>query len=288
MEKRGLLELLEERIIFRTSRMFFSILATLALLAVIAGVLYLGAGAIRPSKDIVEKAPDAAPVGVTAADVRAEIELAEARAAEAKSRREAQAEGRRVSERTGSEPAPEVSVRDKARQKYGAILDTLESLLPATIYTWESKGGWRSDRWGYRREWMTTETGIFKRLETLTSGIENSAEIERALRGLCDVIRTFPEKERLEPLKIYVQIFQNRYSAYKSALVENEAVYQAKLAEAEAKYQVSLAEQKVRRYQGTVVAGSGIALVAFLAIFLVLLSMQRSLHRMEKGMSPVA
>lgn len=282
MGKRSFLELLEEKIIFRTSRLFFSILATIALLAVIAGIIYFGSGAIHPPKDIVAKAEDPAPVNVTAIDVRNEIESAKVKAAEAENRQTAKSQNRRASEQTSRVETSEMSIRDKARQKYGAILDTLETLLPAAIYTWESKGAWRTDYWGNRREWITTETGIFKRLDMLTSGIEDRAEVERVLRGLIGVLREFPEKERLDPLRIYVQMFQNKYAAYKNALAENEAVYQAQLAEAEAKYQAALAEKKVRRYQGGVVAGSGIASVAFLAIFLVLLSMQRSLHRMEK------
>jgi hypothetical protein len=275
--KRSFLELLEEKVLFRTSRFFFLILAITALLGICAGIVYLGSGLTPTAKEEVVKAPDPAPVTLAASDISDAIKVAREESNRSGSSSPRKSESK--SDRQTSRETEALSKRDLARQKYGRWLDSLETLLPAAIYSWEPKGYYDRNYWG-QGNYVTTDAGIFKRLESLTDGMSAATDISRAVGQLCTVLKAFPENDRIEPLKTFIQVYRTKLAAYNRQLTENDALYNAQLAEAEAKYAADQALKKTRRYQGALVAGSGLASVALLGIFLVLLSMQRNIRKL--------
>jgi hypothetical protein len=262
---RAVLDLLEEKFVFRVSRGFFLLAAIVALLIIAGGVYYAQQGLRHAEPRIVTPAqvPDA--VTVTPADVAARILAKKATNTGKETRRSG---------------ASTLSKRDEAQAKYGDWLDSLEVLLPEKLYTWSKVVGYYDYPYlqiGYH----TKDIGfVYKLLEQLTDGLSRE-ETDQALQQLCAVLREYPPKERREPFETYVDLYDAGSSQRKLEIAAAEAKYRSDKEAAEAAYFAQVAALKTQRTQGLAAVGIGVAAIAMTGVLLVLLAIYRHL----KGIS---
>lgn len=273
---------LEEGIVFRVSRTFFLVLVLIAMLGVLAAVLYLLWGITPTTKETVTRDPDPKPVLLTSADIREAISKPKSKRVE-------------TAASTQEAKSSEQTKADQNQIKFQSLLDTLRILLPSRLYSWQSSGYWTypygREMYNYfqkedYRKWNVTEAGITDKLKEFYTGVSDYSEAIIPLEQLCNVLREFPESQRLAPFNTFIDLYVERQTEYKRRLNENEESYQARINEANAKYESTVASKTVAKYQGLIAAGSGVASIAFLAIFLVLLSMQRNIKQLATQKEP--
>jgi len=272
MERKSLFEKLEEGFVFRVSRSFFLILVMLAMLGIVAGAFYLIWGLLPVTKEVVRKEPDPKPLVLRTGDIKNAMKTPKTTEVTKTS-----TEGK-IND-TKKEPD-----RDKIR--FEALYDTLKVLLPSKIYSWESAGHWiypygrslyeYSPREDYRK-WIVDKPGITDRIKELLSGITEYKDGIAPIEQLCVILRDFSETDRLKPLSTFVDLYLEKKAEYDRTIKQNEDNYQLKTSEANSKYETTIMQKSMAKIQSLIIVGSGIASVAFLAIFLVLLSMQRNM-----------
>ncbi|HEX9005666.1 MAG TPA: hypothetical protein VF889_00130 [Bacteroidota bacterium] len=242
MPSHSALDKFEEGFIFRISRTFFLVLIILAMLGILGGLIYFLWG-VSPTSKVSAKQETALQLPVlTAADIRT------AMSHPAMEQSGAPASGTETTEKP-----------DSSAVQYQALMDTLNALLPAPEYPPEA---------------------ISDKLSTFTFAFSGYAEAVGPLRQLCSILREFPEEQRLAPFNTFMEVYPERFAQYKRRLEERQSGLQSGATEAETRYETTVAEKSMAVYQGLIAVGLGIAFVAFLSIYLVLLSMQRNLQQL--------
>jgi hypothetical protein len=236
MEKPGLLERLEEKIVFRMSRYFFLTLACISSLVFLIGVFYLG-WTLTPST----RGQDPKPVLISASDVRQHVATTK-------------------SIQPASITTPTDTSAGMEESRFNSYADTLRQLLPFPTYSWDAKSDFSGG------QYVTTDVGITQRMTDFTKNFTDTHETNLALAQLCSVLREFPQEERLKPLEAFIEMYAEQSAAHKE-----------KMDKVEAEYQENLISKASGKYESLVVIASAISTMAFLAIFLVLLSVQRNI-----------
>ncbi|HUI31805.1 MAG TPA: hypothetical protein VLX91_16470 [Candidatus Acidoferrales bacterium] len=245
MEKQTTLDRLEEKILFRVSRFFFLSLAMISMLVLLIGAIYL-AWSLIP----VNRAPDPRDVILTAKDVRENLE-SNGNAGNLASTENANAENSKTPDEL----------------KLDSYIDTLKQLMPPPEYSWDAKGYYTKDAFS---QYVTTDIGLTQRLKDFTDQLSDVEESNQALSQLCSVLREFPQDGRLKPLEsfteLYLQKRNDRFELVKSI---------------DSQYETALAEKVAGKSESLIVIVSAVSTMAFLAIFLVLLSVQRSIKNLS-------
>lgn len=275
MSQKSILEKLEEGFVFRISRSFFLILVILAMLGILSGIFYLVWSFLPTSKEFVMKDPDPKPVLITVKDIKSAMSSPIAT---------------EVHKSSPAFSAQELEIKpDLDSVRFMALIDTLNILLPSSLYSWQSTGYWtypygqqlyeyyHTDE--YRR-WNVDKPGISDQLRELFSGTSSVKDAVVPLKQLCKVLVAYPETNRLKPFNTFIDLYQERQAEYIRTIKQNEDNYQFKLSEVNSKYEATVLNKSIAKLQSLIIIGSGIASVAFLAIFLVLLSMQRNLKEL--------
>ena len=231
----GLLDKLEEKVVFRMSRYFFVGLCFISALVFLTGVFYFG-WSLTPST----RGEDVKPLSITAADVKQHIATTK-------------------SVQPSTSGAEAIPGADLEEAKFNSNVDTLRILLPSTIYSWEGKSGFSGSE-------FVTDVGIGQRLNDFTRSFSDTHESNVALAQLCSVLREFPEDGRLKPLESFIALYTEKMPLHKEMVDK-----------AESEYQENMMQKTSGKYESLVVIASAISTMAFLAIFLVLLSVQRNI-----------
>jgi hypothetical protein len=236
MEHPGMLEKLEEKIVFRMSRFFFLTLAFISFLVLLIGIVYLG-WTLTPST----RGQDPKPVTISASDIRQHMTTTQG---------------------MPSSPATAISDTSAAQEeaRFNSYVDTLRLLLPLSTYSWEAKGDYVGG------QYVTTDVGINQRMTDFNRNFSDYRESNAAISQLCSVLREFPEEGRLKPLDSFIAMYSEQSTAHKE-----------KMDKVESEYQENLMQKASGKYESLVVIASAISTMAFLAIFLVLLSVQRNI-----------
>jgi hypothetical protein len=234
MEYPGMLEKLEEKIVFRMSRFFFLTLAFISFLVLVIGIVYLG-WTLTPST----RGQDPKPVTISASDIRQHITTTQG-----------------MPTPTTTSSSDTSAAQEEAR--FNSYVDTLRLLLPFPEYSWDAKGDYVGG------QYVTTDVGINQRMADFNRNFADYRESNAALSQLCNVLREFPEDARLKPLDSFIAMYTEQSTAHKE-----------KFDKVESEYQENLMQKASGKYESLVIIASAISTMAFLAIFLVLLSMQR-------------
>ncbi len=164
----------------------------------------------------------------------------------------------------GIQPASTTTPTDTSagmeEARFNSYVDTLRQLLPSTTYSWEAKSDFSGG------QFVTTDVGITQRMTDFTKNFTDTHETNVALAQLCSVLREFPQEERLKPLESFIEMYTEQSAAHKE-----------KLDKVESEYQENLMQKATGKYESLVVIASAVSTMAFLAIFLVLLSVQRNI-----------
>ncbi|HEY6951707.1 MAG TPA: hypothetical protein VI758_04830 [Bacteroidota bacterium] len=235
MERSGLLETLEEKVVFRVSRFFFLTLAIISMLALLIGVFYLG-WSLTPST----RGQDPKPLVITAADVKQHIETTKG-----------------VQPATGTMSADTAALMEGER--FNSYIDTLRQLLPSPVYSWDASETLSGGQY-------VSDPGIAQRLDEFSRNFADYRESNIALSQLCSVLREFPPEGRLKPLESFIALYTEQLPLHKE-----------KVDKVESDFQENQLQKASGKYESLVVIASAISTMAFLAIFLVLLSVQRNI-----------
>ena len=233
MQKQSTIDRLEEKFLFQVSRYFFLALAMISMLVLLVGVLYFGWSVVP-----VNRVPYPKEVTLTAKDVKDNLK--------SMSQTEHQASESNSNADNSNDP-------DQA--KFRSYIYTLRQLMPQPEYLWD--GSWY-------------EIGITQRLTNFAGEFRDMQECNQAFAQLCSILRAFPEKERLEPLESFMQLYLQK---------RNDRAEQIKKIDSD--YTLSMAAKAVGKSGSLVVVVSAISTMAFLALFLVLLSVQRNITKIS-------
>jgi hypothetical protein len=271
MENRSIMERLEEKIVFRISRVFFIVLVFLAMVGMLWGVYCLCWSITPTSKSVVIKEADPKPVFISSLDIKDAINKVKIK---------------KDSSNTTKEPIVEEKKEndDPDKIKYQQLCESIKILFPENLYTWKSKGHWYYPyaiiRSTYGKKWIVDKHGVEDIILSVLNGESEYKKGIIILEQLFDVLKSFPDKERLEPLQTFAMLYNDRKYDYEKLVRENEMRYEDKLNEATSNYEKTIAEKSAARYKGMLISGGGIASIASLAIFLVLLSVQRNIKKL--------
>jgi hypothetical protein len=160
---------------------------------------------------------------------------------------------------SASAVTPGSPTADMEESKFNNYVDTLRQLLPAPTYSWDAKESFVEGQY-------VTDIGIAQRMTDFTRNFTDTHESNVALEQLCSVLREFPQEGRLKPLEAFIELYTEQSAAHKE-----------KLDKVEADFQENLMTKASGKYESLIVIASAISTMAFLAIFLVLLSVQRNI-----------
>jgi hypothetical protein len=245
MPDRNMLESLEEGFVFRVSRFFFLFLIVVLMLTVLGGAGFFIWGLLPVAP------PDAAKaVTVTAKDVQQYIAR------------------NPVETPIAETPSALTSATSEAADQatFEALMDSLRQLLPADTYPWDEVYSETGE--------AITEKGINNFLRELFEPYNANGEMIPPLQSLVGVLGAFEGKERLQSLKAFVKLYRERLTAIR----EGEQVVQAE-------YENKQTEKMFASTSGGMIVASAIAGMAFTAMFLVLLSVQRSIKKLVEKQS---
>jgi len=190
--KSTFLKFCEEKYYFKISFWFWHVLAGLAGLAIIGGMLIFLWGILPSFKPGVSKPRYPKPIKVSAVDIN-QI-MAPDKAA-----------GKQGTQTAATANTKEAKRRDPKQEVYRKSIDNMKTLLPPGRYTWKSRGHW--ERGYYKNKWVVDQLGIDDRLKAVYRKI-NITDF-KAKKKLVDTYATllvkFTEKQRLQVLKSAIE-----------------------------------------------------------------------------------
>lgn len=245
MENFNVMEKLEEKIVFRISRLFFLTLAIISMVTIIWGIAYVFSASTPP-----EPLQEPKPVVVQSFDIQDAINQAN------------------MSETSNSPSSSEQSKESNQPEniRFDKYIKTLKLLLPESKYSWQEKGFYTGNY--YNQRYVVSDIGITRRLNAFVKNFDGQKEYNDALSQLCVALEKFPGDQRLIPLTTFLALYVEQLKKYE----ESKRILKEE-------YQESIAAKKNARYVGLIVVGSALSSMAFLGIFLVLLSIQRNIKR---------
>lgn len=253
MEKQSLLEKIEEKVVFKISRLFFLILAFISMVVVLLGAAYLIYGFSSTDKPSLL---DEDKINITASEISNAMK---------------KSPSLETNEQSNVSSSQSQKQNDPDKAVFEKYIDTLKILLPESKYSWQDKGYYTGGDYYTARRFVTTDEGIIKKVSSLIETLSGYKEYINAMERLCYVLRRFPEDQRLKPLEAFIDLYKQKLSDHKEAQTI-----------AKREYEETLEKKNAAKLQSIIVIGSAISSMAFLAIFLVLFSMQRNIKSMSQ------
>lgn len=269
------LEPIEEKAIFPVSRIFYHLLVVVGALGAGGGLLFLLYSVTPTIKASVTPKPEPAPIKISVETVKANLQP--------KAETEPASATKPIAKTEVAQSKEEKAEPSKDEQRFQAAEEKLKALLPEAKYKWESTKVLVSSGFFGAREWRTTYLGVTKRLVDLIASYHSTARRAEVLESLAAVLAQFDEAERLEPLKAFIKLHREAEKARQAEIAKNKSEYKAEVAQAEMAYQQTELEKQLKRYQGLIAFGAGLASVAVIGIFLVLLSIQREVRKIASA-----
>ena len=183
-----ILEQVEERFYFRTSHVFWHLLAALGGLALLGGVLVFLWGLTPSLKPGVSEPQWPEPIAVAADEIKQELQPASTPPPSELANRVSPAA--RAANGARSQPA------DSLTLAYQVSLDSLKALLPANKFPWQSRGHW--ERNWYRNRWVVDVVGIQEQLDAAfeRTGAHSPVAKKQVINGLTTLLAAFPLDSR--------------------------------------------------------------------------------------------
>jgi len=126
----------------------------------------------------------------------------------------------------------------------------------------------------YSESYELKERGINNYLRELMEPYNETSEMIAPLRSLIGVLAAFEGEQRLLSLKAFVKLYRERYAA------QTEAAQSA-----QSEFENSQSEKMIASTTGGMIVVSAITGMAFTAMFLVLLSVQRNIKKLVEKQS---
>ncbi len=292
------MERFERKVVFRTARGYFLLLAFLAVLAVVAGVVIGTKGVIKvpidpPTEPTLPPPPPAPPSITKAALEKWFVERASRRAAEAADRARNVAlyaeSDDRGSAHAGSAEAIE---RDRERAEIRRLFDLLPTLFPAPTYAWEDVTESYCAKEGpfgcMETRTKVVKTGVGASISALLRTLER-AESLRVLTLWHALLPAFPVGDRETWAGHLIEASHDLEAdadavkdAWEAEVHRIESEYESKVAA----HRRAVADRDARREQertwGVYGVAGGLVLMILVSIFLVHFAIERHLRLMRE------
>ncbi|MDZ7268369.1 MAG: hypothetical protein ONB48_11615 [candidate division KSB1 bacterium] len=206
--KQQILEQVEEKFYFKTSRFFWHLLVGISGLALLGGLLVYLWGMTPSTKSSVTKPLYPPPTAVTADEImqrlapRVEVAQVTPPAPE-------------TPPATPVPPAAQPPQADTLAIAYQAAMDSLRQLLPETRFAWDSQRryqerGWYDGRW-YEGGWETVVVGISDKLQNALAqaNANDLASQTKLLQAFAELVAQVGEPLRMEALESGMAICKN-------------------------------------------------------------------------------
>ena len=239
----SLLESVEEGFVFRVSRGFFLVAIVLLMLTILGGAAFFIWGLLPAGPP-----PTAKEIALSEKDVRDYI-------------------ANPTPAPAAQSTAPSASTEAQDASMFEMQMTSLRELLPAESYPWDEVYSTVGE--GADMHMEVTERGITNELKDLFEPYNGYSEMLPPLRSLVGMLRAFEGKERLQALKAFVKLYREKQTKQKDA--EQTAM---------AEYENRQTEKMFASTSGGMVVLSAVAGMAFTAMFLVLLSVQRNIKKL--------
>ncbi len=255
MVKGNFFERVEEAFISRAARTACLLAVALALLGVLAGLVLVGWGLTAVRERVVAKPSARATVALSVDDIKREMEAADSSP---------------VLPPAGPASVVPAPTRAPDEAAFNERLEAFKELMPAPLYIFESRGR------GYSLS-MTLDQLLADRT------VSEKAEI---LGSLGDVLKAFPEAERLAPFQAFARLYPARESDRAQETASRDDKYRRDVVVARAEHEAAVENRALARYRGIILVAGGVVAVGFAAILLVLLAQQRLLREIADGVAP--
>ena len=161
---------------------------------------------------------------------------------------------------------------DELEVALNKVMDSLKVLLPDSIYSWESE-----KEYDYYYGWKIKEFGVLDQLKAIKNNSDDKKHFIAGLNGLCGVLVQFDLKERKIPLEKYIQVWNEKSSARESLISENANWFRSERNNAENEYEETIDAKRKGERESFQIINDVLYPISLLAIFLVLLSIRKSL-----------
>jgi hypothetical protein len=246
MSDRGFLESLEEGLVFRISRFFFLLIVVLLMFTVLGGIGYLFWGYLPTTAPLPSKHTDLTKAEIVKYLATNPVESASSPAAS---------------------PAAAGDQAEATQKQFGILVDSIHALLPLDTYPWDEVRTTVGE--GMDQQSVVTEKGVDNLLREFFEPYNGYEEMTPPARNLVAVLSQFGAKERMKPLKAFVKLYREHAASVKEAEQT-----------AQSAFENASMEKSLARTTGLMIVAAAIAGMAFTAIYLVLLSMQRNIKKM--------
>lgn len=278
-------DLLEKKLVFLVSRIFFWILCAAAGVGFVVAVLLFLYNAIPPVKQKVADVPMPTEVAVSLADVRQAIARPEPESA-------AKAKPAPTRPSTETKSAPVQPKPDSLQLALQAKIESLRSYFPADNYAWENQYATRvvrTDWWGnpVQTERYVSKYGVVGRLDRVLSLYDAKVKRMEVVEELLGIISKIAVEERGDALTAYAELRSNMEDSRRRQISDIQSEVAGKRVAAEARF----AAEKAKKATGIMFAlrfmvgtFAGIALIGLFLCFLAIERNTRALRALlEKG-----
>lgn len=215
--KSKFLESLEERLVFKTSHIFFHILVGVALLIIIGSVFILLWGITPSFKPVVDKKAYP-PVAVITADEIARLLPASVSQGKATSKIVASSARREKKLQQKAKVLPPLET-DSTKFIFEQTIDSMKVLIPNQKYLWANKGHYEQGyykvrgNWRNGKHWVVDRYGILAKLNNTFRSVKAQSFSEKTslLKAYIPILVRFDEKNRY-------RVLQNLLLASKSSV----------------------------------------------------------------------
>lgn len=284
-------EKIEEKLIFKTSRYFFLFLSIMAFLGILISILFIAWGLTPSTKREVVKKTIPYPALAALDNVRVLIEINKNKKEEPEIKDVVEKKGsikksKKVTIKADSKQKPE----DPEQKKIIELLEEIKSLLPPNKYSWEGKGHFVYPYGAYvyaytrdpkARKYIIDSPGILSNIRNMfIDDPENIIIIDR-LQKLINILKDISIDDRIIAINVFTDTTKNSLIKYKNDQNIAKEEYENEVKKSNMEYNDTISKKSVYKYQAIITILSGIASIAFLGMFLVLLSMHRILSNLE-------
>lgn len=279
--KKGPFELLEKRIVFVVSRIFFWVLCIIAGVGFVIAVILFLYNIIPPIKEGVAKPKLPEEVTISLAEIETAITPPPPKPKE----EVRPAEVAKAPETPKEEIKPTPPPPDPQQIALNAKIDTLKSYFPESLYTWATVVGKvkvREDWWGNPiYEDRITKFGLDRHLNKVLNFYREMNKKIGVVTELLGIIPKIGVNDRGKALEAYatLRIKRERDRNREIEQIESDVEYKRQMAEA--KY----AEAKVKKAKGVAeslrMLGAGFVGIAIIGLFLCFLAIERNTRTLQ-------
>lgn len=283
--KKGPFELLEKKIVFVVSRIFFWVLCIIAGVGFVIAVILFLYNIIPPIKEGVAKPKMPPEITVSLADVQEAIKPPPPPAPKVEKPPEVAKAPETPKPTEEAKPAPPPPPPDPLKLALDAKIDTLKSYFPESLYTWATVRGRvqiRTDYWGNPiYEERIIKLGLDRHLNKVLALYDQMQQKINAVKEILGIIPVIAVNDRGKALEAWADLRTQKEKARRREIRDAEEEYESRQSVAEMKYLQAKAKKAKGLTESLRMLGAGFVGVAIIGLFLCFLAIERNTRTLQ-------